>query len=85
MSKIAVLIYKGLHPFGDERIVDEFYEEDFVIDVTEWNIYKLEWKKDRVEFYYNSKLVRTIEQSPNYPMQFHSRCRWNYRKRSRGS
>ena len=59
----------GVHPFGDTRIIDEFYEEEIALDVREFNRYAIEWLEDSVKFYMNDNLIRIINQSPNYPMQ----------------
>jgi hypothetical protein len=68
-AKSAVIGY-GVHPFGDPSITDEFYEEEFPVDVTQFNTYAAEWTEQAVHFYINEKKIRTIEQSPQYPMQF---------------
>lgn len=60
----------GVHPFGDESINDEFYEDVFNINVYEWNVYGVEWFQDRICFYMNGEIIRTIYQSPKYEMQF---------------
>ena len=59
----------GVHPFGDARIVDEFYEDLLAIDVSAFNTYAVEWTKDRLEFFINGQRIRTISQSPDYEMQ----------------
>ena len=60
----------GIHPFGDPALVDEFYEEAFALDVTEFNTYAAEWTPTAVHFFINGAHVRTIDQSPAYTMQF---------------
>lgn len=60
----------GVHPFGDQTIVDEFYEEYFGISVGEYNVYAAEWTESLVNFYINDQKIKTIRQSPAYPMQF---------------
>ena len=68
-EKSAVIGY-GVHPFGDPSITDEFYEEEFPVDVTQFNTYAAEWTERGVHFYINDQKIRTIHQSPQYPMQF---------------
>ncbi|HEX3021868.1 MAG TPA: glycoside hydrolase family 16 protein [Lachnospiraceae bacterium] len=68
-SDVAKIGY-GVHPFGDSSITDEFYEEQIEIDVKDWNVYGAEWLPDRIHFYINGELIRTIHQSPQYEMQF---------------
>jgi hypothetical protein len=59
----------GLHPFGDPRIVDEFAAERLPIDVREFHVYAAEWTPERVEFFVDDAPVKTVQQSPGYPMQ----------------
>lgn len=59
----------GIRKFADPHLTDEFYEEYFSIDVSNWNVFSLDWKKDCVDFYINNKHIKTIHQAPNYRMQ----------------
>lgn len=59
----------GLHPFGDSRLRDEFFEENFPINVADWQVWKVDWKPGVTRFFLNGKEFRTIEQAPDYPMQ----------------
>jgi hypothetical protein len=65
----AIIGY-GLHPFGDPNIIDAFYEEPFALDVAQFNTYAAEWTAEAVHFYINERKIRTIQQSPAYPMQW---------------
>lgn len=60
----------GVHPFGDPAISDDFEEVRLPIDVRELHEYAAEWTPDRVTFFVDGRPVRTVEQSPRYPMQF---------------
>lgn len=60
----------GVHPWGDPTLTDEFYEDYYPIDTTRFHIYGVEWTPKQVDFYLDNQLIRTIHQSPNYPMQF---------------
>jgi hypothetical protein len=60
----------GLHPFGDPTIRDEFSVEVIAIDAREFHIYAAEWTPEYVAFFVDHRLVKTVEQSPRYPMQF---------------
>lgn len=60
----------GVHPWGDPAIQDEFYDEAFSIDTTCYHLYAVEWTPTHVDFYIDGIRIRTIHQSPQYPMQF---------------
>jgi hypothetical protein len=60
----------GLHPFGDPRIRDEFSVESLAIDARDFHVYAAEWTPEHVAFFVDHRLVKTVEQSPAYPMQF---------------
>jgi beta-glucanase (GH16 family) len=60
----------GLRPFGDPRIRDEFSVEDLAIDAREFHVYAAEWTPGYVAFFVDHRLVKLVEQSPSYPMQF---------------
>jgi beta-glucanase (GH16 family) len=53
----------------DPRIVDEFAAETLPIDVREFHVYAADWSPERVRFLVDGELVKTVEQSPDYPMQ----------------
>jgi beta-glucanase (GH16 family) len=59
----------GVHPFGDPRIVDEFSVERVPIDARELHVYSAEWTPERVAFSIDGDVVKTVGQSPSYPMQ----------------
>jgi hypothetical protein len=63
------LVGMGVHPFGDPRIVDDFSQELVAVDATEFHVYAADWTSDRVEFSVDGRLVKTVDQSPSYPMQ----------------
>jgi hypothetical protein len=59
----------GVHPFGDPEIVDEFSAETVAIDAREFHLYAAEWSRDEISFFVDGALVKTVAQSPTYPMQ----------------
>ncbi|MFC4060792.1 glycoside hydrolase family 16 protein [Planomonospora corallina] len=59
----------GLHPFGDPEITDDFTVESLPIDAREFHVYAAEWTPERVSFLVDGRHVRTVRQSPRYPMQ----------------
>jgi hypothetical protein len=60
----------GVHPFGDPTIADDFEELALPIDARDFHDYAAEWTSDRVTFFVDGRPVRTVDQSPQYPMQF---------------
>jgi hypothetical protein len=60
----------GVHPFGDPTIADDFEKVPLAIDVRDFHDYAAEWTTDRVTFFVDGRSVRSVEQSPQYPMQF---------------
>jgi len=60
----------GVHPWFDPAITDEFYEDVLPIDATSFHIYAIEWTPSFIDFYVDNRKLRTIQQSPAYPMQF---------------
>ena len=65
----AAKVGMGVHPFGDHRIVDEFSAEHVPIDVRDFHVYAAEWTPERVTFFIDGERVKTVDQSPSYPMQ----------------
>ncbi|HSC91847.1 MAG TPA: glycoside hydrolase family 16 protein [Gaiellaceae bacterium] len=63
------LVGMGVHPFGDPRIVDDFSQERLPIDARELHRYAAAWTPERVVFSVDGDVVRTVDQSPAYPMQ----------------
>lgn len=59
----------GVHPWGDPAIRDEFYTEFFPMDAAQFHIYGVEWTPTHLDFYIDNVKIRTINQSPDYPMQ----------------
>lgn len=59
----------GVHPFGDPSIVDDFAVVELAIDARELHDYAAEWTPTQVAFFVDGALVRTVAQSPAYPMQ----------------
>jgi hypothetical protein len=59
----------GVHPFGDPRIADEFAAETLPIDARELHVYAAEWTPEQVTFSVDGRDVKTVRQSPSYPMQ----------------
>ena len=60
----------GVHPFGDPAIVDEFAAEVIAMDATDFHAYAAEWTPEFVAFFVDHQLIKVVDQSPQYPMQF---------------
>jgi Glycosyl hydrolases family 16 len=69
MGSDRAAVGMGLHPFGDPSLKDDFVAEPLAIDATEPHVYMAEWTPDFVSFFVDGSLVRTVWQSPSYPMQ----------------
>lgn len=65
----SVRIGTGVRPFGDPGIVDDFATVAVAIDAREFHTYAAEWTPDHVGFYVDDRLIRSVGQSPGYPMQ----------------
>ncbi|MDP8955647.1 MAG: glycoside hydrolase family 16 protein [Actinomycetota bacterium] len=63
------LVGVGVHPFGDPRIRDDFSKVRVPMDAREFHLYRTDWTPDQVEFFVDDNLVKTVDQSPDYPMQ----------------
>ena len=59
----------GVHPFGDLHISDEFAAERVPIDAREFHVYAAEWTPGHVAFSIDGEHLKTVGQSPSYPMQ----------------
>ena len=60
----------GVRRWGDPKLEDEFYEEFFNIDAYLYHIYGMEWLPTHLDFYIDNVKIKTVHQSPDYPMQF---------------
>ena len=63
------LIGMGVRPFADPTIVDDFSKVEVPIDVRELHEYAADWTPEQVRFFVDGELVKTVGQSPAYPMQ----------------
>ena len=60
----------GIHKFKDQKLKEDFYEENFKLDTTKFHIYAAKWTAEKVTFYIDNQKIKEIRQSPDYPMQF---------------
>jgi hypothetical protein len=66
----AARVGMGVHPFADPRITDDFEKVEVAVDVRRFHDYAAVWTPAGVSFHIDGTQVRTVEQSPDYPMQF---------------
>lgn len=60
----------GVLAWNDPQLKDECFEDLLQIDAAEFHIYAVEWTPTHIDFFVDNVKLRTIHQSPNYPMQF---------------
>jgi hypothetical protein len=70
VSATVAKVGMGIHPYGDPQLVDEFVQQPVAMDATVFHIYALEWTPTQVDFYVDNQKIKTVHQSPEYPMQF---------------
>ena len=63
------LVGMGVHPFGDPSLVDDFAKVRLAIDARRFHVYAAEWTPAGITFLVDGEPVRTVDQSPDYPMQ----------------
>jgi hypothetical protein len=69
VGRDRVGIGMGVHPFHDPSIRDEFSVEQVAIDARQAHWYAATWTSEGIGFYVDDRLVKTVDQSPAYPMQ----------------
>ena len=70
IKKNKAKIGMGIHKFNDPKLKEDFSENEYKMDVTEFHVYAVEWTKDKIVFLIDNVIVKEINQSPDYPMQF---------------
>jgi beta-glucanase (GH16 family) len=59
----------GVRRWADPALTDDVVAEDVAVDVRDWHAYSADWTQQHVAFYVDDRLVRVVEQSPDYPLQ----------------
>jgi hypothetical protein len=59
----------GVHPFGDPRLHDDFTAELVPTDVRDFHVCAAEWTPQRVVWSIDGRVLKTVQQSPDYAMQ----------------
>ena len=70
MTETSARVGMGVRPWADPSLDDHFEEVALEIDAREPHWYAVTWTPDRVDFYVDERRVKTVEQAPDYPMQF---------------
>lgn len=70
IKKNKAKIGMGIHKFNDPKLKEDFSENEYKIDVTEFHVYATEWTEDKIVLLIDNVIVKEINQSPDYPMQF---------------
>ena len=64
-----VAVGMGVHPHHDPRLRDDFARVELAIDPSEPHDYAMDWTADGIAWAVDGRTVRTVDQSPDYPMQ----------------
>src|SRR4029079_7716194 len=59
----------GIHPFGDPALSDDFDEVELAVEVRARHPGSADGRSDGVDWFVDARHVRTVEQSPRYPLQ----------------
>jgi Glycosyl hydrolases family 16 len=59
----------GVHPFGDPELDDDFSQEPVELDARDFHVYAAEWTQNDVAFLVDGNHIKTVHQSPAYPLQ----------------
>jgi hypothetical protein len=65
----TVRVGMGIHPFRDPELTDDFSRVSLAIDATDFHVYGAEWTPTQVDFFVDGRPVKSVPQSPGYPMQ----------------
>ena len=63
------LVGVGVKPQNDPRLAPDFEQVRVDGDLTEFHDYAVEWLPDRLRFFIDGRLVKTVHQSIGYPVQ----------------
>jgi hypothetical protein len=59
----------GVHPFADPKLTDDFSQETVAMDARDFHVYAADWTPDGVAFSVDGNVIKTVDQSPGYPLQ----------------
>jgi hypothetical protein len=59
----------GVKAHSDPRLRHDMEELELDLDATAWHSYAAEWTAERIRFFVDDRLVRTVHQRIDYPLQ----------------
>jgi hypothetical protein len=59
----------GVKAHNDPRVSTDMDELALELDATDWHTYGAEWNSERIRFFVDDQLVRTVDQRIDYPLQ----------------
>lgn len=59
----------GVHQFRDPGLREEWSAEGFDLDVAAFHTYGVDWRPGSLAFTIDGRVVRRLDQAPDYPMQ----------------
>jgi hypothetical protein len=59
----------GVKAHHDPRLTTDMDELSLDLDTSEWHSYAAEWNAERARFYVDDRLMRTVDQGIDYPLQ----------------
>lgn len=65
----TVEVGMGVHHFRDPALREEWAAERFDLDVAALHTYGVDWRPGSLAFTIDGRVVRRLEQAPDYPMQ----------------
>jgi Glycosyl hydrolases family 16 len=69
VSRGRAAVGMGVHPHHDPRLREDFERVELAIDPAEPHDYAIEWTAEGIAWEVDGRVVRRIDQSPDYPMQ----------------
>ena len=60
----------GIKNFRDPALTWEFDAPELDIDIAQHHVYAADWQPGRVDFSIDGEHIKTVNQAPDYPMQF---------------
>jgi hypothetical protein len=60
----------GVLRWDDPDLRNECYEDDLDLNAADYHVYAIDWTPEGIDFLVDNVKLRTLHQSPRYPMQF---------------